>query len=325
MSDQETICRLYESMVLIRQVEEGLRAEYASRNIRGPIHLSIGQEAVAAGVLGATTADDLCVSTHRNHAHYLAKGGDLQRMIDEMYGLPTGCCGGAGGSMHLFDHTVGMWGASAVLGGSVSLSLGLALARKLANTSALAVAFTGDGGTDEGSFWEALNLAGVLRLPVLFVVEQNQLSTNTFLGVRQAVPDIVTKAVAFGVPSRRVDGNDVQAVHAAATGWIEEIRAEGGPRLLEAHTSRLCAHVGPAISLSSASGPYPDWEQRVAGEPLSSLRARLSPAILTSLPAIEERVKSRVTAAFARAKRAFAEINAVARLEAPPPPDPNRV
>jgi pyruvate dehydrogenase E1 component alpha subunit len=319
---------LYEKMFLIREVEQRLRAEYAGRNIRGPIHLSIGQEGVAAGVLVAAEAGDVCVSTHRNHAHYIAKGGSVEQMIDELYGLPTGCSGGAGGSMHLYDDAVGMWGSSAILGGSIPLALGLALAKKMNQDGGVAIAFSGDGGTDEGSFWEALNLAALIELPVLFVVEQNELSTNTPLTARQAQLDLRSKSTAFGVPAELTDGDDAIGVHAIASEMLAAVRRDRRPRLLEATTSRLCAHVGPAVSIDDPKGPYSDWSARVAREPLRRFRTRVendAPAVLRQLAAVESAVKARVDEAFRVAKQAFDDMNAVAGLKAPPPPNPDRV
>jgi len=322
------IASLYESMFLIRTVEERLRTEYAGRNIRGPIHLSIGQEGVAAGVLVAAGAADVCVSTHRNHAHYLAKGGSVERMVQELYGLSTGCSGGAGGSMHLYDDTAGMWGSSAIVGGSVPLAVGLGLAKKMSGDGGVAIAFSGDGGTDEGSFWEALNLAAVLEVPVLFVVEQNELSTNTTFPARQAQRDLLQKSAAFGVPAERADGDDALGLYGLASELLAAVRRERRPRLIEATTSRLCAHVGPAVSIDDATGPYADWGARVAREPLRRLRARVerdAPEAFRSLAAIEGAVKARVDKVFEVAKGAFDDVNAVAGLKAPPPPNPDRV
>ena len=328
LPSRQVLGRLHEGMRLIRGVEERLRREYAGRNIRGPIHLSIGQEGVAAGVLVAARPGDVCVSTHRNHAHYLAKGGDLQGMVDELYSLETGCSAGASGSMHLFDSAAGMWGSSAIVGGSVPIAVGLALGKKLAGTTDVAIAFTGDGATDEGSFYEALNLAALLALPVLFVVEQNELSTNTTFAARQARPDVLAKASAFGVPASRVDGQDAIAVHEAATRLLGEIRNDHRPRLLEALTARLCAHVGPGISVDSPSGPYADWPQRIAHEPLRVFGARIraeAPTLEPELETITAAVEVRIDRAFESAKAAFDAKNAVMKLVAPPPPNPSRV
>jgi acetoin:2,6-dichlorophenolindophenol oxidoreductase subunit alpha len=322
------LCRLHERMVLIRAVEERLRAEYPSRNIRGPIHLSIGQEGVAAGVLVAARPSDVCVSTHRNHAHYLAKGGDLSGMVDELYGLETGCSRGAAGSMHLFDAAAGLWGASAIVGGSVPVAVGLAFAKKLDGNGDVALAFTGDGGTDEGSFYEALNLAALLEVPLLIVVEQNDLSTNSPLRSRQAKTDLIAKAAAFGVRGERVDGQDAVAVHATADRMLDQIRGDKRPRLLEAVTSRLCAHVGPTVSVDSPIGPYTDWSDRVANDPLGRFRAwstKNRPALGRTLETIEGEVLARVESAFVQAKAGFAAKNAILQLAAPPPPNPNRV
>ena len=147
--------------------------EYASRRIRGPVHLSIGQEAAAVGVLHACGQSDVCVSTHRNHAHYLAKGGSLTGMVDELFGLDTGCCRGYGGSMHLMDLSANLILSSAILAGSIPIASGIAFALKNEGTDRVCIGFLGDGATDEGVFFETLNLAALMKLPLLFVVENN--------------------------------------------------------------------------------------------------------------------------------------------------------
>jgi TPP-dependent pyruvate/acetoin dehydrogenase alpha subunit len=309
---------LYEEMLLIRAVEERLIEEYPSRRLRMPLHLSIGQEAVAVGVLGATRASDAVIGTHRSHAVYLAKGGALQPMIDEFYSLPTGCSGGLGGSMHLSAPEVGLLGSSAVLAGGVPIAVGLGLAAKRRGEGDLAIAFAGDGAVDEGVFWESLNLAAVLRLPVLFMVENNGYSTLTTQADRQASVDLVGKAHAFGVQAQCIDGNDAVGVRATTRQVIEGVRGDGRPYLLEAQTFRWNAHVGVE----------PDWGK---GRPLTGVAswttedplARLTGAGLVS-PAeasgIGDRVASVVRDAFAQSIEDFEAINAVARLEAPASP-----
>jgi len=230
--------------------------------------------------------------------------------------------------MHLYDEGVGMWGSSAIVGGSVPIAVGLGLAKKMNGDHGVAIAFSGDGGADEGSFWEALNLAALLEIPVLFVVEQNELSTGTAYAARQARRDLVEKALAFGVPAERTDGDDVVGVHGLASELLATVRSERRPRLIEATTSRLCAHVGPAVSIDDRAGPYSDWGARVAREPVRRFRTRVerdAPDVFRRLPAIEGAVKARVDDVFRVAKTAFDELNAVVGLKAPPPPNPNRV
>src|ERR1700674_4027979 len=240
-----------ERMVVIRAVEEGICAEYSHRNIRGPVHLSIGREAMGVGVLGVCPPEDVSVSTHRDHAHYLAKGGDVGAMIDELYGLETGCSHGYGGSMHLFSREANFMGASAVLPGSTPVAVGLGLGCKLDGRGAVAIGFSGDGASDEGSFFEALNLAAVLRLPVLFVCENNGLSTNTPLVARQAQTDISTKARAFGLAAEATEAVDVFAVRQAATELIDRVRSTSEPAVLTLSADRLCAHVGPVSKIAA--------------------------------------------------------------------------
>lgn len=310
-------------MFLIRRVEERLIEEYASRRIRMALHLSIGQEAVSVGVLAGSRPTDTVIGTHRNHAVYLAKGGALQPMIDEFYSLASGCSRGRGGSMHLADPAVGMLGASAVLGGGVPVAVGGAYAHMRAGRGDVAFAMTGDGGIDEGSFWESLNLAAVLSLPVLFVVENNGYSTLTPQATRQARTDLVAKSEAFGVPAVRVDGNDALAVAACTAELVAGLREGRGPRLMEATTFRYVAHVGVVEDWgvgrpAAERAAWPDCDPLVRLE-----RTRLVGGERRS--ALRSHVDARVDAAFAAAIAAFEAHNAIEGLAAPPAPDPARV
>lgn len=309
-------------MLLIRRVEERLIDEYGSRRLRMPLHLSIGQEAAAVGVLHASRAEDTVVGTHRSHAIYLAKGGDLQALIDEFYSLPTGCSGGVGGSMHLADPSVGLLGSTAVLGGGVPLSVGGAFAHRHAGRGNIAFAFTGDGGVDEGSFWESVNLAAVLRLPVLFVVENNGYSTLTTQESRQASADIVAKCRAFGVESLVADGNDVLATAHTVAGLVRRLRQGEGPFVAEVRTFRFVAHVG-VVSDWGAGRPLSELEQWPACDPLVRFEqaGELSGG---ELSAVHARVDARVKAAFATAITAFEALNSIEQLAAPPPPSSSR-
>ena len=319
-----------ERMVVIRSVEEGICVEYPHRNIRGPVHLSIGQEAMAVGVLSVCRPEDVAVSTHRDHAHYLAKGGEVGALIDELYGLETGCSRGYGGSMHLFSRQVNFMGASAVLPGSTPVAVGLALGCKLDRRGAVALGFSGDGASDEGSFFEAINLAAVLKLPVLFVCENNGLSTNTPLAVRQAQTDISAKARAFGLMAASADAVDVFAVREAAMKLMDRIRSTSEPALLAVSADRLCAHVGPVSKIGALSAEAILDEAGNAGtrDPI----AHCVGAILHELPSLRSRcleilqdVPVAVAREFRRADGAFEARNLTAGLVPPPPPKSHAV
>ncbi len=320
--------KLYETMFLIRSVEERIVQEYSNRNIRMAVHLSIGQEAVATGVLLAARKSDCCVSTHRSHAHYLAKGGDLTEMIDELYSLDTGCCHGRGGSMHLFDKKVNLWGSGAIVTGSIPIAVGIGLALKQRGTDNISIGFVGDGGTDEGAFYESLNLAALLKLPVLFVVENNRYSVLTPQAKRQAHPDVVTKARSFGVKGISIDGNDVLGVYETAHRIINEMRHNSQPFLLEAITYRLYPHVGPGSDFGKGKRPEEELRAWMKKEPIQRLKVKIQneyPDLTMQVIQVEKQVLERVNNVFEGAKARFAVKNAEVGLVAPKPPDPNQV
>jgi len=234
----------YRSMLRIRLIEEAIVEHYPEQEMRCPVHLSIGQEAVPVGICAALRKDDQVTSSHRCHAHYLAKGGELRRMMAEIYGKAAGCCGGRGGSMHLFDNDVGMLLSLPIVTSSVPIAVGAALALKPRGNS-VAVAFLGDAATEEGVFHESMNLAMLKRLPVLFVVENNLYSVYTPLAARQPARPLTNLALAHGMPSEHGDGNDVVAVHAIAERAVARARDGGGPSLLVFDTYRWREHCGP--------------------------------------------------------------------------------
>lgn len=243
-----TDVRLLRAMMRIRRIEETLADRYPEREMRTPTHFSIGQEAVAVGVCEALERDDHVYSGHRCHAHYLAKGGDLLGMVAEIYGRVDGCCGGRGGSVHLNDPAVGMIASSAIMGETIAVAVGSALAFALDGLPRVAVTFFGDGCVEEGIFHETLNFAVVRQLPVIFVCENNFYSVQTPLHVRQpANVSIADRSRAYGLPAVQLDGNDVQAVHAQATDAVQRARRGDGPSLLECITYRWREHVGPLL------------------------------------------------------------------------------
>jgi pyruvate dehydrogenase E1 component alpha subunit len=285
---------------------------------------------MAVGVLSVCRPEDVAVSTHRDHAHYLAKGGDVGAMIDELYGLESGCSHGYGGSMHLYSREANFIGASAVLPGSTPLAAGLALGCKLDGRQAISVGFSGDGAADEGAFFEALNLAALLRLPVLFVIEDNGLSTNTPLAARQAQGDITAKARAFGLVADTAEAVDVFAVRQAAADLIERIRAKTEPAVLTLFADRLCAHVGPVSTVERID---PEALLNQAGkdgtrDPIAHCVGtilREQPKLRAECQEILQAVPRRVAAEFMRADAAFQERNKVAGLVPPPPPKSHAV
>ncbi|MGZ8255404.1 MAG: thiamine pyrophosphate-dependent dehydrogenase E1 component subunit alpha, partial [Burkholderiaceae bacterium] len=221
----------------------GLEASGTPARVRGPLHLSTGQEAVAAGVCANLRHNDLLTSTHRGHGHTLAKGADMTAMMCELFGRASGTNGGKGGSMHIADFSVGMLGANGVVAAGIPIATGAAHALKLGNLDRVVCCFFGDGAINRGPFLEALNWAQVYRLPVLFVCEDNRWSATTASGPMTAGEGAAARARSVGIAAVQVDGNDVLAVHEAAGALVRDVRSGGGPRLLHALTYRVKGHV----------------------------------------------------------------------------------
>ena len=236
---------LFREMLFIRLVEEAISVHYSAQEMRCPVHLSIGQEAVAVGVCQALYATDTIFSTHRCHAHYLAKGGDLRRMLAEIYGKAAGCCGGRGGSMHLNDPSVGMMLSVPIVASCIPLAVGSALCAKLDRTQVLSVAFLGDGSVEEGVFHESANFASLNKLPVIFVCENNQYSVYTNLNDRQPLRPLTALADAHQMKSFSADGNDVDAVLSRMSEASGIARSGNGPVFLVFDTYRSREHCGP--------------------------------------------------------------------------------
>ncbi len=258
---------LYRGMLRIRRAEEKIVQLAEGKEISDLVHLSTGQEAVAMGVCAALTQYDYVVSTHRCHAHYLAKGGDMNAMFAELYGKATGCSRGWGGSMHLVDPDVNMMGSSAIVGGSIPIAAGLAWASKLKKNGRVAVAFFGDGAVEEGVFWETLNIAVVHQLPVIFVCENNLYATHSHISTRQPQVSIRDRVSAFGahVYPASVDGNDVLGVYTIMNRALEFSREGNGPSFIEAHTYRMREHWGPKTDASlgyRTEEEIQDWATR---------------------------------------------------------------
>lgn len=236
----------YSTMHRIRIFEEVLADLVVAGDLKTPCHLYIGQEAVAAGVCAALERTDTIWGCHRSHGHYLAKGGDMNALMAEIFGKATGCSRGRGGSMHIFDDQVGVLGTVPLVAATIPVSVGAALAYKLRREPHVAVPFFGDGATEEGHFHESLNMASVYKLPVVFVCENNLYASHLHITERRAKDNIAESGAAHGMASAVVDGNDVQAVFAAAEAAVRRARAGEGPSLLEVRTFRWRGHVGPS-------------------------------------------------------------------------------
>jgi TPP-dependent pyruvate/acetoin dehydrogenase alpha subunit len=233
------------TMLCIRQFEECVAGLVMDKAVQTPCHLYSGQEAIAAGVCHALTTKDYVFGTHRSHGLYLAKGGDMNAAMAELFTRETGCSRGRGGSMHLCAPEVGVLGTSSIVAGSIGLGLGTALAADIQGNGRVTVCFFGDGATGEGVLYESMNLAALRKLPIIFVCENNFYATH--MPIRECRPgeEVVKIAEAFGISSLRVDGNDLMTVHASACESVSRCRQGRGPFFLECLTYRLRGHVGP--------------------------------------------------------------------------------
>jgi TPP-dependent pyruvate/acetoin dehydrogenase alpha subunit len=239
---------IYRKMQLIRQTELGIAERYSDGEMRCPTHLSVGQECTPAVLSVLLGKEDQAVSTHRAHAHYLGKGGNLKAMLAEIYGKETGCCKGRGGSMHLIDESVGFMGSTAIVGNTIPVGVGLALAKKIKRIAGITVVFLGDGATEEGVFYEAANFAATQKLPVLFVCENNLYSVYSSLSVRQPNQrQIFELAASIGLNSVKADGNNVLAAYSALSDKIQFIKQGNGPGFVELSTYRWLEHCGPSF------------------------------------------------------------------------------
>lgn len=292
-------------MVLIRLAEERIGQLVESREIKTPCHLSIGQEAIPVGVCAALRQDDTAWGGHRSHGHYLAKGGDLNAMMAEIFGKATGCAQGRGGSMHLVAPDQGIFGTVPLVAATIPMAVGAALSAKLRGTDQVAVAFFGDGATDEGHFHESLNLAALYRLPVLFVCENNLYSTHMTLNERRVKDNIVESAALHGMPGLVVNGNDAVAVYQATYQAVERARTGEGPTLLECRTYRWRGHVGPALDLEVGQNRQQDLAEWMQKDPIMRLRERLREEGLSDadFSEIERRIADEIDAAVSFARQ----------------------
>lgn len=240
--DKKTLLELYRQMVTVRRFETMAGEYFAAGEIPGFIHLSIGQEASSVGACSCLRPDDYVITTHRGHGHMIAKGADLNRMTAELFGKKTGYCKGKGGSMHIADFSIGILGANGVVAGGLPIITGAGLSIKMRKTEQVAVCFFGDGATNRGPVHEAMNMAAIWKLPVLFVVENNQWSSTTPLNYSCSVEDLCSRAAGYNMPGEKVDGNDVLAVRKATGEAVARARAGEGPTFIENKTYRIKGH-----------------------------------------------------------------------------------
>jgi TPP-dependent pyruvate/acetoin dehydrogenase alpha subunit len=270
--------RLYRSLRRIRRVEEEIARIYPTDKIKSPVHLSIGQEGIAVGVCDPLETRDAVSGTYRGHATYLAKGGSLPAMMAELFGKDTGCARGKGGSMHLIDMAAKVLGTSAVVGTTVPVAVGYALAQKRLKTGAVVACFLGDGATEEGCFAESLNFAALHKLPVIFVCENNGFAIHEPIAKRQSTDRICARVATYGIPAKRFADSDTEAIRSHVAKALPKMRKGGGPIFLECMTWRWREHVGPGEDYDAgfrARATLAKWQKR---DPVAKLGKALAAA-----------------------------------------------
>jgi len=302
--DVEAAKAALESLLAIRFFEEAVDGLFARGLMHGTMHLSIGQEAVATGVCAALRQSDYITSTHRGHSHCIAKGADLTRMMAELLAKQTGYCRGRGGSMHIADAKTGNLGANGIVAGGIPIATGAALTQKLRGTDNVVVSFFGDGATNEGAFHEALNLAAVWELPVIFVCENNKYGMSFSTAKSMKVENIAERAAAYGMPGVTVDGNEVDDVYAATVEAVERARGGGGPTLIECITYRHKGHSKSDKNLYRTKEEIEFWKTQ---DPVGKFETTLvEKGVLTreEVEAITERVRGEIRNAIQEATAA---------------------
>jgi pyruvate dehydrogenase E1 component alpha subunit len=310
-------------MLRIRRLEEKSAELYGAMKIRGFLHLYIGEEAVAVGVLQSIRPEDAVVSTYREHGHALVRGMAARSIMAEMYGKQEGCSRGRGGSMHLFDRATRFYGGNAIVGGGLPLAVGLGLADKMMKRPSLTCCFFGEGAVAEGEFHESMNLAALWELPVLFACENNLYAMGTALARSESVLDLVSKAASYGVTSASVDGMDVLAVEEAGRMAAESVRSTRRPYFLELRTYRFRAHSMFDAELYRTREEVAEWKKR---DPIENFERSLREKGLldeSERMDIEARVEKEVADAVAFAEAATLEpASALTRFVYSPPPEP---
>ncbi|MDH5462596.1 MAG: pyruvate dehydrogenase (acetyl-transferring) E1 component subunit alpha [Candidatus Bathyarchaeota archaeon] len=272
MPERETSISMYRTMLEIRHFEEKVYDLYGQNLVPGTIHLYTGQEATAVGVCANLRKDDYITSTHRGHGHCIAKGARLEKVMAEILGKKTGYCKGKGGSMHIADFTIGMLGATAVVGAGLPIATGAGLSIKLRGTDQAVACFFGDGASNQGTFHEGINMAAVWALPILFVCENNLYAMGTRQSRVMAIENVADRAAAYGIPGAVVDGNDVLAVYEAAHKAVKRARQGKGPTLIECKTYR---HKGHSRFDPATYRPKEEVEKWLKKDPIPRFQKRL--------------------------------------------------
>jgi len=289
------LARIYRNLWLIRRAEEEIARIYPSDKIKSPVHLSIGQEAVAVGICDVLRVDDVVAGTYRSHASYIAKGGDLPGLFAELYGKDTGCARGKGGSMHLIDMTHHILGTSAVVGTTVPIAVGYSLALKREGKGRVVAAFFGDGATEEGVFYESLNFASLHDLPVLFVCENNFLAIHTPLEKRWATRQLCERVRTYGIPAHQITDSDVLKIRSLAAEAVASIRTDSRPVFLECHTYRWREHVGPGEDYDAGYRSRKELERWQAIDQVPMIGEKLNRADREKIEAeVEEKIASAI-------------------------------
>ncbi len=268
MPEKVRLLELYKIMQTIRKVELMIDSEYKNDEMKTPIHLSIGQEAISAGVCINLSQEDYVFGTHRSHAQYIAKGGDINKMIAELYLRKTGCSYGRGGSMHLLAPEVGILGSTAIVGGGLPLGTGTALASQISGDGKVSAVFFGDGAVDEGTFHECLNFAALKKLPVIYVCENNAYAINSHHSARHPKDNIYRWAESYDIPSFQIDGNDVLKVSEYAAEAVERARRGEGPTFLECVTYRWRGHIGTVNDVGEGQRSQEEFDYWISKCPI---------------------------------------------------------
>ena len=300
----ETLIDLHRRMVRIRLFEETAGKMMENGKIPGALHLYVGQEAVASGVMVHLSDQDWITSTHRGHGHLIAKGGEFDKMFAEIFGRSTGYCKGKGGSMHISNMEIGMLGANGIVGGGTTIAVGAGFSNKFRKTNNVAITFFGDGASNEGAFHEAANMAALFKLPVIFVCENNGYGEYTAQANHQAIVDVADRAAGYGMPGVVVDGMDAVAVYEAAGVAIQRARDGDGPSMLECKTYRFYDHVG-VRGMGLKYRTDEELEKWQARDPIKLLEARLAEQGILSVEdakAVHDEVSQQVEAGVAFAE-----------------------
>jgi len=301
--DKEEMLELYRKMYLIREFEETVSKFFSQGQIPGFVHLYIGEEAVAIGVCANLAKQDFIASTHRGHGHGIARGASVNKMMAEIFGKVDGYCKGKGGSMHIADVELGFLGANGIVGAGLPLAAGAAFANKYLNNNGVSVCFFGDGASNRATFHEALNLASIWKLPVVFVNENNMYGISMSQERHQNITDIADRAVAYGIPGVSIDGNDVMAVYEATAEAVKRARAGAGPTLIECKTYRHHGHFEGDPTVYRSEDEVNQWKKK---DPIPRFAARLlEMKIVTQdeIAAIADVVKKEIEEAVAFAQR----------------------